>query len=131
MSLRIFLFELCHDVLLCLDVDDSTYLYSFVWRFIMVSDFVHRCGRTARIGNPGSALVMLLPAEDAFVEFIRINQKVLFSYSLQVQQVFMCRLQICFQVVMEWVGVCVRDNVTCRCDVDQGYANTYLALHGD
>jgi len=38
--------------------------------------FVHRCGRTARIGNEGNALVFLLPTEDAYVEFIHINQKV-------------------------------------------------------
>jgi ATP-dependent RNA helicase DDX55/SPB4 len=40
------------------------------------SVFVHRCGRTARIGNEGSALVFLLPTEDTYVEFIKINQKV-------------------------------------------------------
>lgn len=40
------------------------------------SAFVHRCGRTARIGNTGNALVMLLPSEDAYVKFIEINQKV-------------------------------------------------------
>lgn len=40
------------------------------------ASFVHRCGRTARIGNQGSALVMLLPTEDAYVDFIYRNQKV-------------------------------------------------------
>ncbi|XP_069683716.1 ATP-dependent RNA helicase DDX55 [Periplaneta americana] len=40
------------------------------------ASFVHRCGRTARIGNHGSALVMLLPTEDAYVDFIYRNQKV-------------------------------------------------------
>ncbi|XP_046569234.1 ATP-dependent RNA helicase DDX55-like [Haliotis rubra] len=40
------------------------------------SSFVHRCGRTARIGNNGNALVMLLPAEDTYTTFISINQKV-------------------------------------------------------
>ncbi|RUS77792.1 hypothetical protein EGW08_014456 [Elysia chlorotica] len=40
------------------------------------SAFVHRCGRTARIGNTGNALVMLLPSEDAYVKFIEINQRV-------------------------------------------------------
>lgn len=40
------------------------------------SSFVHRCGRTARIGNEGSALVMLLPCETDYVNFIKINQKV-------------------------------------------------------
>ncbi|XP_038058990.1 ATP-dependent RNA helicase DDX55-like [Patiria miniata] len=39
------------------------------------SAFVHRCGRTARIGNTGNALVFLLPTEDAYVDFIKLNQK--------------------------------------------------------
>ena len=38
--------------------------------------FVHRCGRTARIGNAGSAIVFLLPSEHSYVRFIEINQKV-------------------------------------------------------
>jgi ATP-dependent RNA helicase DDX55/SPB4 len=38
--------------------------------------FVHRCGRTARCGNLGSAVLFLLPTEDAYVNFIEINQKV-------------------------------------------------------
>ncbi|KAG0718176.1 ATP-dependent RNA helicase DDX55 [Chionoecetes opilio] len=40
------------------------------------SSFIHRCGRTARIGNEGSAIVMLLPCEIDYVDFIRLNQKV-------------------------------------------------------
>ncbi|MGH0152279.1 UNVERIFIED_CONTAM: hypothetical protein FKN15_054516 [Acipenser sinensis] len=39
------------------------------------SSFVHRCGRTARIGNQGSALVFLLPMEESYVNFLAINQK--------------------------------------------------------
>ncbi|KAG9487640.1 ATP-dependent RNA helicase DDX55 [Eleutherodactylus coqui] len=39
------------------------------------SAFVHRCGRTARIGNHGSALVFLLPMEESYVNFLSINQK--------------------------------------------------------
>lgn len=39
------------------------------------SSFVHRCGRTARIGNHGSALVFLLPMEESYVKFLSINQK--------------------------------------------------------
>ncbi|KAK1156389.1 ATP-dependent RNA helicase DDX55-like isoform X1 [Acipenser oxyrinchus oxyrinchus] len=39
------------------------------------SAFVHRCGRTARIGNQGSALVFLLPMEESYVNFLAINQK--------------------------------------------------------
>lgn len=41
--------------------------------------FVHRVGRTARQGNEGNALVMLLPNEDAYIEFIKRNQKVILS----------------------------------------------------
>nr|XP_058896665.1 ATP-dependent RNA helicase DDX55 isoform X3 [Kogia breviceps] len=39
------------------------------------SAFVHRCGRTARIGRGGSALVFLLPMEESYVNFLAINQK--------------------------------------------------------
>ncbi|KAK7595137.1 hypothetical protein V9T40_001570 [Parthenolecanium corni] len=41
------------------------------------SSFVHRCGRTARIGRIGNALAMLLPNEDAYPNFILRNQKVM------------------------------------------------------
>ncbi|KAM5237714.1 ATP-dependent RNA helicase DDX55 [Ctenodactylus gundi] len=39
------------------------------------SAFVHRCGRTARIGHGGCALVFLLPMEESYVSFLAINQK--------------------------------------------------------
>ncbi|XP_077479345.1 ATP-dependent RNA helicase DDX55 [Stigmatopora argus] len=39
------------------------------------SAFVHRCGRTARIGNSGNALVFLSPMEESYVNFLSINQK--------------------------------------------------------
>ena len=54
-------------------------LDDFVWYWSSVlscSNFVHRCGRTARIGNTGNAIVFLLPTEDAYVDFLAINQKV-------------------------------------------------------
>lgn len=39
--------------------------------------FVHRCGRTARMGNVGNALVMLLPTERNYVEFLELNQHII------------------------------------------------------
>ncbi|XP_043548582.1 ATP-dependent RNA helicase DDX55 [Chiloscyllium plagiosum] len=39
------------------------------------SAFIHRCGRTARIGHHGNALVFLLPMEMAYVNFLSISQK--------------------------------------------------------
>ncbi|KAG8236822.1 hypothetical protein J437_LFUL017279, partial [Ladona fulva] len=38
--------------------------------------FVHRCGRTARMGNEGSALLLLLPSELPYLTFLELNQKV-------------------------------------------------------
>ncbi|XP_014213524.1 probable ATP-dependent RNA helicase DDX55 homolog [Copidosoma floridanum] len=40
------------------------------------SSFVHRCGRTARIGNEGNALLLLSEMEDAYIDFLKRNQKV-------------------------------------------------------
>ncbi|XP_034235584.1 ATP-dependent RNA helicase DDX55 [Thrips palmi] len=42
----------------------------------VASAFVHRCGRTARSGQSGSAIVFLMPNEDAYVDFILRNQNV-------------------------------------------------------
>lgn len=39
------------------------------------SAFVHRCGRTARIGKQGNALIFLLENEQSYVDFMEINQK--------------------------------------------------------
>ncbi|XP_076953408.1 DEAD-box ATP-dependent RNA helicase 18-like [Bidens hawaiensis] len=36
--------------------------------------FIHRVGRTARLGRQGSAVVFLLPKEEAYVEFLRIKR---------------------------------------------------------
>ncbi|CAK7325924.1 unnamed protein product [Dovyalis caffra] len=36
--------------------------------------FVHRVGRTARLGRQGNAIVFLLPKEESYVEFLRIRR---------------------------------------------------------
>ena len=38
------------------------------------STFVHRVGRTARMGRGGTALVMLLPHEMPYVDFLRLRK---------------------------------------------------------
>ena len=38
--------------------------------------FVHRCGRTARIGHTGEAVVMLLESEASYVDFLELNQHI-------------------------------------------------------
>ena len=41
--------------------------------------FVHRCGRTARIGNKGAAVLLLYPSEESYIDFLSLNQKVSLS----------------------------------------------------
>lgn len=36
--------------------------------------FAHRCGRTARLGKEGKAVVFLTPKEDTYVEFLKIRK---------------------------------------------------------
>lgn len=36
--------------------------------------FVHRVGRTARMGSSGSSLAFILPTEETYVEFLRLRQ---------------------------------------------------------
>jgi len=35
--------------------------------------FTHRCGRTARMGAHGAALALLLPAEESYLDFLRLR----------------------------------------------------------
>ena len=41
-----------------------------------IRSFIHRCGRTARMGLEGNAILLLLPSETAYVEFLGLNQGV-------------------------------------------------------
>ncbi|CAN7993628.1 unnamed protein product [Ixodes hexagonus] len=40
------------------------------------SSFIHRCGRTARMGHEGNAVLLLMPTEDSYLKFLELNQKV-------------------------------------------------------
>ena len=61
---------------------DTVNVYSVF--YALLSSFVHRCGRTARMGLEGSAMVFLQPTEASYVEFLDLNQGVkLQRYSLE------------------------------------------------
>ena len=38
------------------------------------SSFVHRCGRTARMGRSGSAMIFLTPEEESYVKFLELRK---------------------------------------------------------
>lgn len=71
------------------------------------SSFVHRCGRTARIGNHGNALVFLLPMEESYVNFLSINQKV-FSYHFHAHLQGVIKPKWCFQALRPVSGISIR-----------------------
>lgn len=58
------------------------------------ASFVHRVGRTARNGLPGSSLLILLPSEDLYVDFIQKNQKVNLT-----KRVFDCKASNIFNIM--------------------------------
>ena len=74
--------EMSHGVLVCSDVmarGIDIPKVNWVIQFDPPSNaevFVHRCGRTARMGNVGNAIVFLLTNEDTYVDFISANQKI-------------------------------------------------------
>ena len=71
----------CTDVMARgIDIADIDWVFQFDAPS-SASDFVHRCGRTARIGNRGTALALLLPNEEPYVHFIDINQKGITLYT--------------------------------------------------
>lgn len=67
---------LCTDVLARgIDIDEVDWVLQWDPP-ASASSFVHRVGRTARQGKQGSALILLLENEEAYVHFIENNQKV-------------------------------------------------------
>ena len=44
--------------------------------------FAHRCGRTARMGRLGKAILLLLPNEDTYAEFLTIRQVPISEYQI-------------------------------------------------
>ena len=77
----------CTDVMgSCIDIIDIADL-DWVLQFDSSSNaaaIVHRCGRSAHIGNRGTTLVFLLPNESTYVPFIDINQKVVLTTTVLV-----------------------------------------------
>ncbi|KAI8824129.1 P-loop containing nucleoside triphosphate hydrolase protein [Fimicolochytrium jonesii] len=48
--------------------------------------FAHRCGRTARLGRQGKAVVFLTPEEDTYVEFLKIRKVPMIELPLQIDE---------------------------------------------
>lgn len=69
--------------------------------------FVHRCGRTARMGQYGRALVMLLPLEITYVEFLELNQHI-------VLERFNEELDTCEDCVGRGREMAVRERYGCK-----------------
>ncbi|KAH9414812.1 ATPdependent RNA helicase [Dermatophagoides pteronyssinus] len=53
----------------------------------IVEDFVHRVGRTARLGKPGQSILILLPSEIKFIEYLREQLSINFE-SLKMETYF-------------------------------------------
>lgn len=80
---------LCTDILSRgIDIEDVDWVVQYdPPKF--ASSFVHRCGRTARSGRAGEALLYLLPNEDCYVQFLNINQHVpLTEYKAEIEAKF-------------------------------------------
>ena len=60
----------------------------------------YRCGRTARIGNQGSAVIFLLPTEDTYVDFISLNQQVWTLDCISLEKFVICSMLL-FQVKLQ------------------------------
>ena len=67
---------ICTDILSRgIDIDDVDWVVQYDPPKV-ASSFVHRCGRTARSGREGNAIIFLLPNEECYVNFLQINQQV-------------------------------------------------------
>lgn len=74
--------------------------FRFYYNFVIINNYIFsRCGRTARIGNEGNALLFLLETEDAYVDFIKRNQKV------EIQQIVLESSIISYEKCLK----CMRD----------------------
>ncbi|PAA61692.1 hypothetical protein BOX15_Mlig030321g1, partial [Macrostomum lignano] len=71
--------------------------------------FVHRCGRTARIGRLGRAMLLLQPHELEYVEFLRLNQGVAVERQ-ELQQVYNSLTDLGPQLRQ----LCSRDRLLCE-----------------
>ncbi len=77
----------CTDILSRgIDIDDVDWVVQYDLP-TNASSFVHRCGRTARSDRNGNAIVFLLPNEDCYIDFIRLNQNVCI---IEISNVLIC-----------------------------------------
>ena len=82
MNLNLFYLSPKRGILVCtdilsrgIDIDDVDWVVQYDPPKV-ASSFVHRCGRTARSGREGNAIIFLLPNEECYVNFLHINQQV-------------------------------------------------------
>ena len=66
---------------------------------VLVCRYVHRVGRTARMGQQGQALLFLLPSEKAYIDRlqqhgVKVQQGNLMQHVLQLQELGMAPPQV-------------------------------------
>jgi len=71
---------ICSGVLVCTDLmarGVDIPMVDWIVHFDAPNDarsFIHRSGRAARMGREGKSLLLLLPMETAYIDFLRLNQ---------------------------------------------------------